>query len=97
MLSTKSEAEEKARDRYLTIAYKAAVVDKNHLLLNVLREKMVFFGLESMYYYNAIITYSYFLDMNDTDAEKLLYHVTFKLSTHPGTITYGDPFKNRGN
>ena len=97
MLSTNAETDiDKAREKYLAIAYREAVVDQNVLLLNILREKRVIFGPTNIYIYNCIITYNYFLEKTDIDARSLLYNVILRLSTDATTFTYGDPFNNGG-
>jgi hypothetical protein len=94
MLSTNAEDDvDRAKEKYLAIAYREAMVDQNNLLLNILREKKVIFGPTNIYIYNCIITYSYFLERTDIDARSLLYQVIVKLSTTASTFTYGDPFE----
>ena len=66
------------REKYLVIAYKCVVVNKDPIFLNILRENYVTFGKNVVYFYNYIIDNEKFLALSDHRLElelrSLLYN-----------------------
>lgn len=80
--------QEEAKEKFLVIAYKVMVLEKNPILLNILREKKVTFGSRDIYFYNCIIRYDYFLLMNDSEAQQFIWKMIWNLSIPDVDLIY---------
>lgn len=83
-----TEAAEAAREKYLTIAYKCALVNKDKVFLNLLRNNYITFGAEDMYLYNCVVSYSYFMLQSDAESLEFLAMIVHRISRVHASYKY---------
>jgi hypothetical protein len=68
-----------AKEKFLKIAYKKALIDKDMTLIKIYRQKYITFGKEDLYYYNMLIGYNYWASLTDQEAERVLDNFLYQV------------------
>lgn len=63
---------DEAKEKYLSIAYKRLLIDKDACLISILRQRYITFGKTDFYFFNTITSYNQWSQYSDYNAETYL-------------------------